>query len=335
MTVRVYVRGPQILPGSWEYGIAERIVEATATSFNMTSRWNGTLIEELTHNLAGTVDHSVGTLTLSPALVFDPIRRIYEGGPFTRDELSAAAHAVAYAAHEAAHTCSEMGAFETKSGEHVPVTDDVAKAEHHVASEMYADIVGHGTTDVIRALDLDRHAPDLVGVPTVVSYPVYYLAGLALTKRLMDWSGRKPRDVIGTMSGASIGARFDVMADMVIDARIGDLDHGDRYEMRRELRLPVQRALREVHSISADENVGWDDKLQKAPDLVQVAADQVDQAIERHTSTGAVAPPDPALARLRAALDAERRPVTAGTSAAATDRRHTPPAGRNPGLDRS
>jgi hypothetical protein len=330
----ISIRGQEFPPGSWEYSIAERIIEATTTRFGMTSKWNRTLHAQLAADLGGTVEFADGSLTLSPTHIFAPLRRIYEGGPFTPDELSDAAYAVVYATHEAGHACTEFGVREYKD-EYFPVTE--LKDEDVVLEEALADVVGHGIkTDAFRALDLDRLAPELDNERTIVSYPTYYKAVLAMTKRLMEWTRQTSAvPLIGALKGASIGARFDVAADMVIAAQIGKVDQADRYDVRRDLRVPLQRALREVRSVAADNNIGADEKLRRAPDLVLTAADEVEGAVARHLTTGAVAPPDLGLARLRGVLDTvDPRVASETTTAAATARGHRPEQ-RNTGLDRT
>jgi hypothetical protein len=332
--VSISIRGQEFPPGSWEHSIAERIIEATATRFGMTSKWNRTLHAQLAADLGGTVKFADGSLTLSPTHIFAPLRRIYEGGPFTPDELSDAAYAVVYATHEAGHTCSEFGVREYKD-EYFPVTD--LMDEDVVLEEGLADVVGHGIkADVFRALDLDRLAPELDNERTIVSYPTYYKAVLAMTKRFREWTDQGAVSFIGALKDASIGARFNAAADMVIAAQIGKVDQADRYNVRRDLRLPLQRALRQVRSVTADKNIGADEKLRRAPDLVLAAADEIEAAVARHTTTAAVAPPDLGLGRLHGVLNTggpRAASATTAATAAVAARGHRPEQ-RNIGVDR-
>lgn len=226
-------RGPEILPGTWEYEWVASVVAKTEQYAGRSSHWNRKLYEQ-PGPISG-ICHEDGSMTLSREHVLEPARPAYTAGRSpTHDELLAASAATTHAVRQARLSLSDFGDDSvpgaTPNGSLADIALEQALADRF--TQEYVGPIGE---------DLAEHPLPQGGMPAFPAYTaatdrlMYPLAGATglSTSRLRDLIERTERP-----------QRFNVIVDRVLDHQIGDLiPESHRARLRQDLSAPLQRGL--------------------------------------------------------------------------------------------
>jgi hypothetical protein len=208
---------PEIPPGSPEYIWVSSIISAVEKRTGTSSRWNGRLYEEPNPAYLASAHHD-GSMTVSPKNVLEPVRDAYTGRPMKANDYIRVRDAVLTVTHEAAHLTSHLG-DPTGPGAH-PVGDPADRALEEGLAESWT----HRNVDaVIYDIGMDRSVPGVIGPPNVDAYKAYSAATNSLAQGLGTVAGVPPDEVRRQLHGADRAQRWNKVADLMIDRRLGGL----------------------------------------------------------------------------------------------------------------
>jgi hypothetical protein len=157
-------------------------------------------------------------MTVSPKNVLEPVRDAYTGRPMKANDYIRVRDAVLTVTHEAAHLTSHLG-DPTGPGAH-PVGDPADRALEEGLAESWT----HRNVDaVIYDIGMDRSVPGVIGPPNVDAYKAYSAATNSLAQGLGTVAGVPPDEVRRQLHGADRAQRWNKVADLMIDRRLGGL----------------------------------------------------------------------------------------------------------------
>jgi hypothetical protein len=226
-------RGPEILPGTWEYDWFASVVAKTAEYAGRPSHWNGELYEQ-PGPISG-LYHSDGSMTISREHVLDAARPGYAPNhQITNDERYAAASATSMAVFQAHSSLSEFGDGSAPGATPVGSLEDVA-LESALADRFTTRYGGR------IAESLTEHALPMDSFP---AFPAYTTATDRLMYSLSRPTGLSPDGVRELLETTGRSQRFNAIADRVIDEQLGDLvPESHRAQLRQDLTGPLRRGL--------------------------------------------------------------------------------------------
>jgi hypothetical protein len=239
--------GPEIPPGSPEYIWVSSIISAVEKRTGTSSRWNGRLYEEPNPAYLGSAHHD-GSMTVSPKNVLEPVRDAYTGRPMKANDYIRVRDAVLTVTHEAAHLTSHLG-DPAGPGAH-PVGDPADRALEEGLAESWT----HRNVDaVIYDIGMDRSVPGVIGPPNVDAYKAYSAATNSLAQGLGTVAGVPPDEVRRQLHGADRAQRWNKVADLMIDRRLGGLmppEHRD--VVRQNLVQPLRTEFAKLPAVQQD-----------------------------------------------------------------------------------
>jgi hypothetical protein len=266
--------GPEIPPGSPEYIWVSSIISAVEKRTGTTSRWNGRLYEEPDPRYLGTAHHD-GSMTVSPKKVLEPVRDAYTGRPMNANDYIRVRDAVLTVTHEAAHLSSHLG-DPTAPGAH-PVGDPADRALEEGLAETWT----HRNVDaVIYDIDMDRSVPGVIGPPNVDAYKAYSAATNSLAQGLGTVAGVRPDEVRRQLHGADRAQRWNKVADLMIDRRLGGLmppEHRD--VVRQNLVQPLRTEFAKLPDVQQDAKLAEAAKAQAGRRIGQDAVSGLNTAL--------------------------------------------------------
>ncbi|MET9274094.1 hypothetical protein [Kribbella sp. NPDC003557] len=226
-------RGPEILPGTWEYEWVSAIVAKAAEYAGRDSHWNGKLYEQ-PGDTSG-ICHTDGSMTISRTHVLEPARAVYaaERAP-ARDELWAASSATQMAVFQARLSLSEFGDDTAPGATPNGSWEDLA-LERGLADRFTQEYVGRIAEDLTEHSLPHGHMPAFPAYTAATDRLLYPLAGAAGTgvNQLRDLIERTERP-----------QRFNAIADRALDHQVGDLvPDAHRAQLREHLTGPLRRGL--------------------------------------------------------------------------------------------
>jgi hypothetical protein len=229
----VIERGPEILPGTWEYEWVSAIVAKAAEYAGRDSHWNGKLYEQ-PGDISG-ICHTDGSMTISRTHVLEPARAVYaaEQTP-ARDELWAASSATQMAVFQARLSLSEFGDDTAPGATPNGSWEDLA-LERGLADRFTQEYVGRIAEDLTEHSLPHGHTPAFPAYTAATDRLLYPLAGATGTgvNQLRDLVERTERP-----------QRFNAIADRALDHQVGDLvPDAHRAQLREHLTGPLRRGL--------------------------------------------------------------------------------------------
>jgi hypothetical protein len=237
--------GPPIDPRTNEYKWVAQVIRSVAKHSGRPSRWNGRLHEELNPDAMGSADDH-GMMTVSVAGVLRPVAHAYTAGrPLNEIELLELRDAILTVVHETQHLTHPLG---DDSG---PGAVSAYAPEALVLEEGLTEDWAHRQVNaVIHDLGMHVANPELLTTESFDSYPAYTAATDELIKGAAQVAGVQPSEVRTAMEQADRTHRLAVVADLVIDKRMGDvLPAQDRDAVRTQLVNAMRPDLAGVRSL--------------------------------------------------------------------------------------
>ncbi|MEV0794991.1 hypothetical protein [Kribbella sp. NPDC050459] len=226
-------RGPEILPGTWEYEWVASVVAKAAEYAGRDSHWNGKLYEQ-DGDISG-IYHTDGSMTISRKHVLDPARAVYaaEQTP-TRDERWAASSATEMAVFQARLSLSEFGDESAPGATPNGSWEDLA-LERGLADEFTQRYVGRISEDLTEHSLPHGH---------MSAFPAYTAATGRLMYPLAGATGLGVNQLRDLVESTERTQRFAAIADRAIDHQVGDLvPDAHRAQLREHLTGPLRRGL--------------------------------------------------------------------------------------------
>ncbi|WP_433162386.1 hypothetical protein [Kribbella sp. CA-247076] len=237
-SIVVQPRGPEILPGTPEYEWVASIIRAVERRAGLPGGWNGRLYEERNPGVGGAI-HRDGAVSMQSAML-DVVREAYtEQGPLIDDDKLLVRLTAVTVVHEARHLLTDLG------DERAPDAVKIMSPEEFVLEEGLNDTWTHRHVDaILQDIDMDTAVPEVMGVQAPASYPGFMKATDGLVDGVARISGQTPEQVRDTLHRTPRPQRFNALADLVIDSRLGDLmPDSHRAQLRHRLSGPVRREL--------------------------------------------------------------------------------------------
>ncbi|MEI8408415.1 MULTISPECIES: hypothetical protein [unclassified Kribbella] len=228
-------RGPEILPGTWEYEWVSAVVDRAAERAGRPSNWNRRLYEEPSQ-VSG-IYHTDGSMTVSRTHVLDPARPAYTPGHTpTNDERAAAGAATMMAVYQARLSLSSFG------DDSVPGATPLGSLEDLALERALADRFTQRYGDRI-AEDVGSKHDLHVGMGRP-AFPAYTTATDRLMYPLAGATGMGVDELRDLIERTERPQRFNAIADRVIDHELGDLvPESHRAQLREDLSGPLKRGL--------------------------------------------------------------------------------------------
>jgi len=281
--------GAEFDRSSPEYQWASSIINAVHQRLGLRSRWNGRICEELDPDTAGAACDN-GTMTLSKEEVLEPARTAYTTESPDIDVIRLARDATATVAHEAVHLCTHAG-NPNAAGAH-PARDAAATALDEGLVEAWT----HAHLDnILYDIRADEVVPGVMDAKTEDAYPAYSGARNGFIDGLATISGRRRAELANQLMRTDISQRWNVIADIAIDARLGSQISGEhREQVRGRLANALRADYAQVYAVeesalldnAAKAQRGWHIGQQAAGNLSLAVDDLADeyhpaQAVER------------------------------------------------------
>ena len=226
-------RGPEILPGTWEYDWFASVVAKTAEYAGRPSHWNGKLYEQ-PGPISGLYE-SDGSMTISREHILDPARPGYiEGHSLSHEERYAAGAATRMAVFQARASLSGLGDDTGPGASPIGSLEDIA-LENALADRFtgtYAGRIAESLTDQDLSVD------------SFPAFPAYTTATDRLMYSLSRPTGLGPDELRDLLESTDRSQRFNAIADRVIDTQLGDrVPEAHRDQLRQDLTGPLRRGL--------------------------------------------------------------------------------------------
>ncbi|HET6741950.1 MAG TPA: hypothetical protein VFH76_23560, partial [Kribbella sp.] len=261
--------GAAVDPGSREYNWVRTIVELVEKNTGQSSRWNGKLhLEE--GDALGTA-HADGTMTVSDAKVLEPLRKAFAGQPLSDDEQFLLRDALVTLTHESLHLA---GTIVDEHGQ-VRYTDADAALEEGLTETWAQQNVDHA----IYALGLDRTYPGLVNQSAVDAYPALQAASDKLVAGVATLSGLRETEVVRRMQATPVHERFEVLADLAIEQRMGGVMGAEKDAVRAELVRPLHEQFGKLMAVQGDDTLDYTTKAQQGSVIGSQALTSFSQAL--------------------------------------------------------
>jgi hypothetical protein len=235
-------RGPEILPGTWEYELVAAVVAKAAEYAGRPTNWNGKLYEQ-PGPISGVYEPD-GSMTVSRTHVLDQARSAYTpGDTVTSEQSHAAAGATRMLVFQARLSLTDRG------DDSMPGATPIGSLEDLALEGGLADHFARRYTTRI-ADELAEHP-----LPTL-AHPPAFPAYLAATDRLMyplsGATGVGPDRLRDLIESTERPQGFNAIADRVLDHELGDLvPDAHRDQLRQELTSPLRRGLGQLTLVEA------------------------------------------------------------------------------------
>ncbi|MEV6272992.1 hypothetical protein AB0L64_37895 [Kribbella sp. NPDC051936] len=277
----------EISPASWEYRLVAAVVFAVdqrvgGTAAAPRTRWTGLLLEETDPNFLGTAGDD-GSMSVSVVNVLEPLRKARDlDRPLTAGEALELRDAIGTLAHEAAHLLTELG--DETAPEAYPY-DSAAEADNEGRTEYWTHAnLDNIIRDVFPDAGLEHVQAAVLSQTSIDAYPAYTSAVRDLDQALAERSELTHEQVTHTLMLADDAQRWNVAADLVIDARLakpGLMLEADRADVRRQLVAPLRAAFSGLEAVESDESLGDEQKTAAATEAAQKAIAGLDAAVNR------------------------------------------------------
>lgn len=275
-----------------EYKWVTAVIRSVEKHSGRKSRWNGEVHEELNPEASGSA-HDKGTMTVSVAKVLKPVSDAYTvGRPLNDAELLALRDAIVTVVHEAEHLTHGLGEVGA------PSAVSAYSPEALVIEEGLTEDRAHRQVNaVIHDLGMHVANPELLTTKTFNSYPAYTAATEELIKGTAQVTGLRPSEVRTALEGADRTQRLAVIADLVIDKRMGDvLPAQDRDAVRTQLVNTMRPHLAAVESVQSSKAHSEESKTnggRQAAQLAVTALSTTAADLESKYRDAAIAQPPP------------------------------------------
>lgn len=235
-------RGPEILPGTWEYEWVAAVVAKASEYAGRPSNWNGRLYEQR-GPISGLYERD-GSMTVSRSHVLDQARPAYTPGHvLTSDESHAAAGATRMLVFQARLSLTDRG------DDSVPGATPIGSLEDLALEGGLADQFARRYTTQIADELAEQPLPTLAHPP---AFPAYLAATDRLMYPLSGATGVGPDRLRDLIESTERPQRFNAIADRVIDRQLGDLvPDAHRDQLRQELTGPLRRGLGQLTLVEA------------------------------------------------------------------------------------
>lgn len=277
----------EISPETWEYRLVAAVVIAVDQRFGGTAAaprtcWTGAVLEESNPDYLGTAGDD-GSMSVSVVNVLEPLRKARDlDRPLTGGEALAIRDAIGTLAHEAAHLVAESG--DPTAPDAYPY-DSAAEIDNEGRTEYWThDNLDNIVRDVFPDVGLEHVVPDVLSQESIDAYPAFTSAVRDIDRALADRSGLPREQVTQKLMLADDAQRWNVAADLVIDARLaqpGLMPEADRGEVRRQLVAPLRAALSGLEAVDADDSLNDGQKTQASIRAAQKAIVELDRAVDR------------------------------------------------------
>ena len=210
------------------------------------SAWNGKLYEQPTATLAGGV-HLDGAMSLNPRFLPAAQLAYTADRPLTDDEKLMAKFAAITVAHEARHLSADLG------DDAAPDAVKIGSAAEWALEEGLNDTWTHRHAEaVIQDIGMDEAVPGVSDVEAPCSYPGFMAATDGVVHGLAETTELPPEQVRDTIHRTPRSQRFNAMADLAIDQRLGGLmPESHRAQLRYRLGGEINRELGKLSETEA------------------------------------------------------------------------------------
>lgn len=167
----------------------------------------------------------------------------------------------------------------------VRYTDADAALEEGLTETWAQQNVDHA----IYALGLDRTYPGLVNQGAVDAYPALQAASNKLVAGVATLSGLRETEVVRRMQATPVHERFEVVADLAIEQRMGGVVGAEKAAVRAELVKPLHEQFGKLMAIQDDETLDYTSKAQQGSVIGSLALTSFSQALlqAEHTASSA------------------------------------------------
>ncbi|WP_427889260.1 hypothetical protein ACQHIV_38485 [Kribbella sp. GL6] len=257
------------------------------------THWTGVVLEESNPDYLGTAGDD-GSMSVSVVNVLEPLQKARDlDRPLTGGEALAIRDAIGTLAHEAAHLVTEFG--DQAAPDAYPY-DSAAEVDNEGRTEYWThDNLDRIVEDVLPDVGLEHVVPDVLAQQSMDAYPAFTSAVRDIDQALADHAGLPKEQVTQKLMLADDAQRWNVAADLVIDARLaqpGLMPEADRTEVRRQVVAPLREALSGLEVVDADDSLDHDQQSEIGAEAAQKAIAELDRAVNRverqHRVDGAV-----------------------------------------------
>ncbi|MEV0290273.1 MULTISPECIES: hypothetical protein [unclassified Kribbella] len=200
--------GAVIPPGTPEYALVARVVEAVARRTGMPSQWNRRLYEQVGGEHPGFAQIG-GPIAVDRPTVLEPLVRAGADPVLAR-------YAMIVLVHEAEHQTSVLG------NDRSPDAVELASPEDTALEEARAVVMSARHTDeIIRETGLDREVPGILDAQVDWGYPGVSRCLWESVGALSVLTDVPADEFWTTIDKTPRPQRFNALADLVIDKRLG------------------------------------------------------------------------------------------------------------------
>ncbi|MFK4090424.1 hypothetical protein ACI2LF_40330 [Kribbella sp. NPDC020789] len=263
--------GPEIGPDSWEYRWVAHWVRAVEERTGQPTTWNGRLYEELGRPDGTVLDD--GTLAVSREHVTEPAKLATTANrPLSQDEANAAAQAYIRSARLGRQSQSTPGDA-TQPG----ATPPDALESTGLDNALVESWTQRNIHELVRSSGLDD---EHVGYAQH-AWPAYRAATDQLLATASGRAGVPPAQLRAEVEETGRAQRFGVIADRIIDHRLGGLvPEAHRTEVRAVVEGPFRRNLRGLAMTELSETTHPGTKLSWGHESAELAGHELDANLD-------------------------------------------------------
>ncbi|MFI7062066.1 hypothetical protein ACIBL3_13870 [Kribbella sp. NPDC050124] len=255
--------GALIPPGTPEYALVAGVVESVVRRSEMASQWNFRLYEEVDGKHPAFAQIG-GPIAVHRPTVLEPLVRAGADPWLAR-------YAMIVLIHEAEHQMCVLG------DDRSPDTVKLMSPEDTALEEARATLRSERDTDeIIRELGLDREVPGILDAKVDWGYPAVSRCLEDSVDALAVLADRPAAEFWSTIDKTPRPQRFNALADLVIDKRLGDvMPESHRVLMRDRLTRSLRHELGALMQYEVPE---WSSK-HTAAEAARIGAEHAQRAV--------------------------------------------------------